>query len=94
MAQKQSDAKAREEETDAVLRLLPPCDTPALFPQVLANIDELFDRTEFSAAPDPGWPDCFNSGVFVFQPSLETHGLLLRHAADHGSFDGRRRGPR
>lgn len=55
---------------------------------VLANIDELFDRTEFSAAPDPGWPDCFNSGVFVFQPSQETHGLLLQHATDHGSFDG------
>uniref|UniRef100_A0A673VSS6 glycogenin glucosyltransferase n=1 Tax=Suricata suricatta TaxID=37032 RepID=A0A673VSS6_SURSU len=55
---------------------------------VLANIDELFDRAEFSAAPDPGWPDCFNSGVFVFQPSLETHGLLLQHATDHGSFDG------
>ncbi|XP_040316083.1 glycogenin-2 [Herpailurus yagouaroundi] len=55
---------------------------------VLSNIDELFDRVEFSAAPDPGWPDCFNSGVFVFQPSLETHGLLLRHAMDHGSFDG------
>ncbi|EFB25416.1 hypothetical protein PANDA_009656, partial [Ailuropoda melanoleuca] len=55
---------------------------------VLSNIDELFDRTEFSAAPDPGWPDCFNSGVFVFQPSLETHGLLLQHATDHGSFDG------
>uniref|UniRef100_A0A8C0JJV4 glycogenin glucosyltransferase n=1 Tax=Canis lupus dingo TaxID=286419 RepID=A0A8C0JJV4_CANLU len=54
---------------------------------VLSNIDELFDRTEFSAAPDPGWPDCFNSGVFVFQPSLETHGLLLQHATDHGSFD-------
>uniref|UniRef100_A0A8C3VWX9 glycogenin glucosyltransferase n=1 Tax=Catagonus wagneri TaxID=51154 RepID=A0A8C3VWX9_9CETA len=55
---------------------------------VLANIDELFERTELSAAPDPGWPDCFNSGVFVFQPSLQTHGLLLQHAADHGSFDG------
>uniref|UniRef100_A0A452Q9S9 glycogenin glucosyltransferase n=1 Tax=Ursus americanus TaxID=9643 RepID=A0A452Q9S9_URSAM len=55
---------------------------------VLSNIDELFDRTEFSAAPDPGWPDCFNSGVFVFQPSLETHGLLLQYATDHGSFDG------
>ncbi|XP_059944048.1 glycogenin-2 isoform X2 [Mesoplodon densirostris] len=55
---------------------------------VLSNIDELFDRREFSAAPDPGWPDCFNSGVFVFQPSLETHGLLLKHATDHGSFDG------
>ncbi|KAM7045664.1 glycogenin-2-like isoform 1-T1 [Molossus nigricans] len=55
---------------------------------VLCNIDELFDRSEFSAAPDPGWPDCFNSGVFVFQPSLETHSLLLRHATEHGSFDG------
>ncbi|XP_021565688.1 glycogenin-2, partial [Carlito syrichta] len=55
---------------------------------VLSNIDELFDRTEFSAAPDPGWPDCFNSGVFVFRPSLETHSLLLRHATEHGSFDG------
>ncbi|KAM5197316.1 glycogenin-2 isoform 2-T2 [Hipposideros larvatus] len=55
---------------------------------VLSNIDDLFDRGEFSAAPDPGWPDCFNSGVFVFQPSLETHSLLLQHATDHGSFDG------
>ncbi|XP_020037858.2 glycogenin-2 [Castor canadensis] len=55
---------------------------------VLGNVDELFDRAELSAAPDPGWPDCFNSGVFVFEPSLETHGLLLRHAARHGSFDG------
>uniref|UniRef100_G3TQW8 glycogenin glucosyltransferase n=1 Tax=Loxodonta africana TaxID=9785 RepID=G3TQW8_LOXAF len=55
---------------------------------VLSNIDELFDRRELSAAPDPGWPDCFNSGVFVFQPSLETHSRLLQHAANHGSFDG------
>ncbi|XP_032475336.1 glycogenin-2 isoform X7 [Phocoena sinus] len=55
---------------------------------VLSNIDELFSRRELSAAPDPGWPDCFNSGVFVFQPSLETHGLLLQHATNHGSFDG------
>ncbi|XP_011381782.1 glycogenin-2 [Pteropus vampyrus] len=56
--------------------------------KVLSNIDELFDRSELSAAPDPGWPDCFNSGVFVFQPSLDTHRLLLQHASDHGSFDG------
>ncbi|TNN78294.1 Glycogenin-1 [Liparis tanakae] len=35
---------------------------------VLSNIDELFEREELSAAPDPGWPDCFNSGVFVFRP--------------------------
>uniref|UniRef100_A0A2K5PUW0 glycogenin glucosyltransferase n=1 Tax=Cebus imitator TaxID=2715852 RepID=A0A2K5PUW0_CEBIM len=54
---------------------------------VLSNVDELFDRGEFSAAPDPGWPDCFNSGVFVFQPSLRTHKLLLQHATEHGSFD-------
>uniref|UniRef100_A0A3Q4MRJ6 glycogenin glucosyltransferase n=1 Tax=Neolamprologus brichardi TaxID=32507 RepID=A0A3Q4MRJ6_NEOBR len=52
---------------------------------VLCNVDELFDRDELSAAPDPGWPDCFNSGVFVFRPSLHTHTSLLHHASRHGS---------
>lgn len=51
-------------------------------------MDELFERDELSAAPDPGWPDCFNSGVFVFRPSLRTHSGLLEHALQHGSFDG------
>ncbi|XP_053167261.1 glycogenin-2 isoform X2 [Hemicordylus capensis] len=55
---------------------------------VLCNIDELFDREELSAAPDSGWPDCFNSGVFVFRPSLKTFNLLLKFANEHGSFDG------
>ncbi|XP_007431483.1 glycogenin-2 [Python bivittatus] len=55
---------------------------------VLCNVDELFEREEFSAAPDPGWPDCFNSGVFVFQPSLKTFKHLLQFANEHGSFDG------
>lgn len=55
---------------------------------VLCNVDELFERDELSAAPDPGWPDCFNSGVFVFRPSLQTHARLLDHALQHGSFDG------
>ncbi|XP_068165671.1 glycogenin-2 [Antennarius striatus] len=55
---------------------------------VLRNVDELFHREELSAAPDPGWPDCFNSGVFVFRPSLHTHAALLDHALQHGSFDG------
>lgn len=55
---------------------------------VLCNVDELFERDELSAAPDPGWPDCFNSGVFVFRPSLLTHTRLLDHALQHGSFDG------
>ncbi|XP_061553024.1 glycogenin-1-like isoform X1 [Phycodurus eques] len=54
----------------------------------LSNIDELFEREELSAAPDPGWPDCFNSGVFVFRPSIETHEKLLTFCADNGSFDG------
>ncbi|KAM4541665.1 glycogenin-1a [Odontesthes bonariensis] len=55
---------------------------------VLSNIDELFEREELSAAPDPGWPDCFNSGVFVFRPSNETHEQLLTFCGENGSFDG------
>uniref|UniRef100_A0ABI7YE94 glycogenin glucosyltransferase n=1 Tax=Felis catus TaxID=9685 RepID=A0ABI7YE94_FELCA len=56
--------------------------------EVLANIDDLFEREELSAAPDPGWPDCFNSGVFVYQPSVETYNQLLHLASEQGSFDG------
>ena len=55
---------------------------------VLQNVDELFDREELSAAPDIGWPDCFNSGVFVFEPALETFKNLLDLASNVGSFDG------
>ena len=53
------------------------------------NVDELFEREEFSAAPDAGWPDCFNSGVFVFRPSEETYQSLLQFAVSQGSFDGK-----
>ncbi|KRT78498.1 hypothetical protein AMK59_7015, partial [Oryctes borbonicus] len=55
---------------------------------VLANSDELFEREEFSAAPDVGWPDCFNSGVFVYKPSMETYNKLVDFALQKGSFDG------
>lgn len=55
---------------------------------VMENIDELFDREELSASPDAGWPDCFNSGVFVFCPSEATYQSLLKFAVSHGSFDG------
>ena len=55
---------------------------------VLSNVDELFQREEFSAAPDVGWPDCFNSGVFVFCPSMETYDSLIAFAEKAGSFDG------
>lgn len=53
------------------------------------NSDELFERDEFSAAPDVGWPDCFNSGVFVYKPSLETYTKLVDFALQTGSFDGK-----
>lgn len=55
---------------------------------LLQNSDELFERDELSAVPDIGWPDCFNSGVFVFVPRDETFTALLQLLADEGSFDG------
>ncbi|XP_011294797.1 glycogenin-1 isoform X2 [Musca domestica] len=55
---------------------------------VLQNCDELFEREEFSAAPDVSWPDCFNSGVFVFQPSQTTYDKIVEFALKNGSFDG------
>ncbi|XP_078614509.1 uncharacterized protein LOC144883765 isoform X3 [Branchiostoma floridae x Branchiostoma japonicum] len=55
---------------------------------VLRNVDDLFDKEELSAVPDIGWPDCFNSGVFVFRPSEDTYQALLQCATTTGSFDG------
>ncbi|XP_054710054.1 glycogenin-1-like isoform X2 [Uloborus diversus] len=55
---------------------------------VVQNCDELFDREELSAVPDVGWPDCFNSGVFVFQPNEETYSAIIKFAIQNGSFDG------
>ena len=55
---------------------------------VLQNVDELFHHAELSAVPDVGWPDCFNSGVFVFEPSRVTYEALLQYAVQNGSFDG------
>jgi glycogenin glucosyltransferase len=55
---------------------------------VLTNIDDLFEREELSAAPDIGWPDSFNSGVFVYRPSLTTYSQLFDLAVAEGSYDG------
>ncbi|XP_033151588.1 glycogenin-1 isoform X2 [Drosophila mauritiana] len=55
---------------------------------VLQNCDELFEREELSAAPDVSWPDCFNSGVFVFKPSVDTFAQITEFAVKNGSFDG------
>ncbi|XP_053632121.1 glycogenin-1 isoform X4 [Cherax quadricarinatus] len=52
------------------------------------NPDDLFSHPELSAVCDIGWPDCFNSGMFVFVPSLDTYGRLLQHSETSGSFDG------
>ncbi|CAF4881583.1 unnamed protein product [Rotaria sp. Silwood1] len=50
---------------------------------------DLFEREEFSAAHDAGWPDCFNSGVFVYRPSKETFIKLMLFASEkNASFDG------
>lgn len=56
---------------------------------MLQNIDELFEYEELSAAPDIGWPDCFNSGVFIYRPSMKTYSALLNFGLTKGSFDGR-----
>lgn len=56
--------------------------------QVIRNADELFDHEELSAVADIGWPDCFNSGVFVYKPSEQTYLDILNFALQHGSFDG------
>ncbi|ANB15950.1 glycogenin glucosyltransferase GLG1 [Sugiyamaella lignohabitans] len=69
---------------------------------VLKNVDDLFsDRwldhnddqclDRISAAPDIGWPDIFNSGVFVACPNKSTFENLQTRALDTSgkySFDG------
>lgn len=54
----------------------------------LCNIDDLFLYNELSACPDAGWPDCFNTGLFVLTPDVKTYDELIKMAADKGSFDG------
>ncbi|KAI8808086.1 nucleotide-diphospho-sugar transferase, partial [Cladochytrium replicatum] len=43
---------------------------------------------DFAAAPDIGWPDCFNSGVFATRPGKALFEELSAHVATQGSFDG------
>jgi alpha-N-acetylglucosamine transferase len=42
----------------------------------------------FAAAADVGWPDMFNSGVFVARPSKRIFDELVQEAGKTGSFDG------
>ncbi|KAK2461564.1 hypothetical protein APHAL10511_006027 [Amanita phalloides] len=43
---------------------------------------------DFSAVPDVGWPDIFNSGVFVFSPGEEKFTELMDLLKTKGSWDG------
>jgi len=54
----------------------------------LQSLDDLFGHPELTACCDIGWPDCFNSGMFVFVPSDNTFNRLMELAAKDGSFDG------
>lgn len=59
---------------------------------ILENVDVLFEYVDgdvaFAAAPDVGWPDCFNSGVFVTKPGKALFDALVAHSVTTGSFDG------
>ncbi|TVY30080.1 Glycogenin-1 [Lachnellula hyalina] len=51
--------------------------------------DELFDLPHaFSAAPDIGWPDIFNTGLMVLTPNMGDYYALLAMAQRGISFDG------
>ncbi|KAI0834180.1 glycosyltransferase family 8 protein [Hypoxylon sp. FL0890] len=51
--------------------------------------DELFDIPHpFSAAPDIGWPDLFNTGVMVLTPNLGDYYAMIAMAERSISFDG------
>lgn len=57
----------------------------------LNNQDHLFliDKTiKFAAAPELGYPDCFNSGMMVLTPSTDLYERLLQLAGTMPSFDG------
>ncbi|KAI1750104.1 glycosyltransferase family 8 protein [Xylaria castorea] len=51
--------------------------------------DELFDIAHpFSAAPDIGWPDLFNTGVMVLTPNMGDYYAMTAMAERGISFDG------
>ncbi|KAK4192981.1 nucleotide-diphospho-sugar transferase [Podospora australis] len=52
-------------------------------------VDELFHLPHaFSAAPDIGWPDLFNTGVMALTPNMADYYALLAMAERGISFDG------
>lgn len=52
-------------------------------------VDELFDlKHDFSAAPDVGWPDLFNTGVMALTPNMGDYYAMVAMAERGISFDG------
>jgi len=52
-------------------------------------ISHLFSlEHEFSAVPDVGWPDIFNSGVMVFSPGEDKFKEITDLLKEKGSWDG------
>lgn len=52
-------------------------------------ISHLFTEPhEFAAIPDVGWPDIFNSGVFVATPGGDKFNELMELQKTKGSWDG------
>lgn len=56
-------------------------------------IEDNNDSVVFAAAPDIGWPDCFNSGVMVLRPDMRIfHRLMEKARTPDCSFDGKKGG--
>jgi len=55
---------------------------------VVQNIDDLFERRTFAAAPDFFMPDRFNSGVMVIEPSRAMYARIVAALAKEASYDG------
>ena len=86
------------EEADETVRFLPqPGNEPSsrrLISAVELTIDHLLTdklyEDAFAAVPDIGWPDSFNSGLFVFKPDHQVFNDLEKLAQDpNASFDGK-----
>jgi glycogenin glucosyltransferase len=43
---------------------------------------------EFSAVPDVGWPDIFNSGMMVLSPGEDKFNQVMDLVKSRGSWDG------
>ncbi len=55
---------------------------------VLQNIDDLFERPAFAAAPDFFLPDRFNSGVMVIEPDAALFARMTAELFSAASYDG------